>query len=389
MRIGLLVPGFSASEADWCIPALLDLARELARSHEVRMLALRYPHERRSYQVHGAEVTSLGAARSRGVGRLAMLTRAWAWLRRETRRAPFDILHALWAHEPGFIATVPAIQRRIPTVVSVLGGELTELPEISYGGQLSVSNRTMTRLALTRATRVTVGSDALRELIGPRVSPERLRTVPLGVDADLFRPGPSAGAAPFPEGRVNLLTVASHVPVKGLDTLLEAFGIARERLPDLHLHLVGDGPCRADLETTARRLEIASQVTFHGHVPHERLPDYYRAADLCVLSSLFESQAMVLLEAAACGRGTVGTKVGLLPELVPEVYTCQPGDPTGLAAAVAAALGDRARLAQHEETLRLRVAAAYSVEVATRAFVELYEEAAAAGRVAGHDGVVR
>ncbi|MBC8075600.1 MAG: hypothetical protein H7Y32_05945, partial [Chloroflexales bacterium] len=60
MRIALIVPGFSADERDWCIPALLNLARALARGHTVQVFALRYPHRQGPYQVHNVPVYALG-----------------------------------------------------------------------------------------------------------------------------------------------------------------------------------------------------------------------------------------------------------------------------------------------------------------------------------------
>ena len=44
MNIGILIPGFSASESDWCIPVYLNLVRELAKHHHVRVFPIRYPH---------------------------------------------------------------------------------------------------------------------------------------------------------------------------------------------------------------------------------------------------------------------------------------------------------------------------------------------------------
>ena len=44
MRVGLVVPGFSAHADDWCIPALRHLARALATQDDVRVIAVRYPY---------------------------------------------------------------------------------------------------------------------------------------------------------------------------------------------------------------------------------------------------------------------------------------------------------------------------------------------------------
>ena len=63
MKIGLVVPGFSADAGDWCIPALRNLARQLATTEEVHVLALRYPYRPSGYAVFGAQVRALGGGR--------------------------------------------------------------------------------------------------------------------------------------------------------------------------------------------------------------------------------------------------------------------------------------------------------------------------------------
>ena len=76
MNIGVVLPGFSASEEDWCIPALASLIRRLGERHRVRVVSLRYPYERKRYSVFGAEVHALGGARVRGLRKFPLLARA-------------------------------------------------------------------------------------------------------------------------------------------------------------------------------------------------------------------------------------------------------------------------------------------------------------------------
>lgn len=377
MRIGLVTPGFSASDTDWCIPALLDLVRTLARGHEVYVLTLRYPSPAGRYRVYGATVDALGGEARRRVSRLGLLARAAFTLRREARNRRLDVLHALWAHEPGAVATRVGTHLGVPTVVSLLGGELVSLPAIGYGGQLSWSNRWLTRTALARASAVTVGSLELRNLAARHTELAKIRVAPLGVDMSRFAPH-AAGAGLTLAGSPSLLCVGSWIPVKDQRTLLDALALTSgsDALPDAHLHLVGSGPCEQDLKSQTERLGLASRVTFHGAVPHDRLPLYYRAADVCVLSSRFESQAMVILEAAACGRLTIGTRVGLMTELGGDAAVVPPGEPGALADLLTTQLRPthppRPRVARDQLT-------GYALEAATDRFVTLYRELAAHG----------
>lgn len=362
MRIGLITPGFSAHEGDWCIPWLLNLTRTLAGQHDVRVFTLRYPHRRASYSVFGARVQAFGGATRGGIHRLPLLLRARSAILSEHRRQPFDVLHGLWADEPGFLAVTAARRSGIPVVVSLLGGELVRFPDIGYGGQLSRANRWLTARALAGAGRITVGSRSLAEMAKARVQPDRLILWPLGVDTGLFRP---EGEHTSLAGDFRLLQVAALSPIKDQATLLRAMAQAAPHIPGLHLHLAGAGPLRPALAEQARALGLDRQVTFHGEVAHDRLPALYRAANLFVLSSRFESQSLAALEAAACGCPVVGTSVGILPDFLPAELLSAPGDSDGLATAILSLASDPARrrdlTALASQTLASRYALAHTL----------------------------
>jgi len=99
-----VVPGFSASEDDWCIPSLHHLVRRLATEHEVLVIVLRHPAQQTEYGFFGARVRPLGAGTRTGLSRLTMIARARSELRRAHRRVGLDVIHGLWADEAGFVA---------------------------------------------------------------------------------------------------------------------------------------------------------------------------------------------------------------------------------------------------------------------------------------------
>ncbi len=344
MKIGLLTPGFSADENDWCIPVLYNLVRELAREHEIHVFTLRYPHRAGTYPFHGATVHALGGAARAGVARIPLLFRALTAILGEARRKPFDLLHAFWADEPGFLAVFAGGMLQVPRVVSLMGGELVGLRDIGYGGQLSVVNSALTGYALRGASVVTAGSAYLAQIAKAQFPEIPVQVLPLGVDTNFFHPPTGDTPALFPPNQTHLLHAASLVPVKDQATLLHAFARVIQTNPSTHLHLLGDGPLRPQLEQLAQDLLLTSHLTFHGSRPHHETPAFYQSADLCVLNSRFESQGMVVLEAAACGVTTVGTAVGILPEIVPPKQVVPVGDVDALALAITSALNDPARV---------------------------------------------
>ncbi len=148
----------------------------------------------------------------------------------------------------------------------------------------------------------------------------RVAVIPCGVDLDRFRPGDRSAARRrlgLPPGAPVVLYVGRFAPLKGIDRLVRAAPL----LPSgVRLVLVGgDGPGdpeRARLQRLAGDLGVAGRVRFAGRVDHRALPPYYRAADVLVLPSLYESFGLVVLEALACGTPVVATPVGAVEQVV-------------------------------------------------------------------------
>ncbi len=359
MKIGLIVPGFSSDEQDWCIPALLDLARWLAVSNQVQVLALRYPPRHSVYRVAGVPVHSFGGATRSGSASIRLWAAVIATLAREHRKARFEVLHAVYGGEAGWVTVLAAKLLRVPAVVSFVGGELVGLADIRYGAELQPRQRLMNHLTLRLADAVLAGSEQLTQSARAHVSPARrarVQTLPLGVDTQLFSPGHSSVRA-----GVNILSVGSLIPVKDHQTLLHAMAQLVQVLPDARLTLVGTGPLRDSLGQLAAQLEIGEQVNFVGAVRHEELPEWYRRADLYVQSSRHEGEGMAVLEAAACGVPLAGTAVGVLADLAARgaAVAVSPNDAAALARAMQhtlaarSSLGPRGReLIQHDYDLQ-------------------------------------
>src|SRR5208283_3138551 len=89
----------------------------------------------------------------------------------------------------------------------------------------------------------------------------------------------------------------------------------KHRGEPFRLCLVGDGSVRHSIRRQARGYHLGKQITFAGQVTPKALGDWYRAADITVLSSRSEGLPNVLRESHACGTPFVAADVGGVAEL--------------------------------------------------------------------------
>ena len=165
-----------------------------------------------------------------------------------------------------------------------------------------------------------------------KVSLDRMKLVPVGVDPDLFTPLPHISRKPG-----HLITTASaDVALKGLSYLLEALAkIRTER--DVHLTIIGrprEG-ANADL---IRKLGLTDCITHVSGVSDERIVELYAESELAVVPSLYEGFSLPAIEAMSTGICLVATTGGALPEVTgtdnDTVLSCPAGDAEALAASI-------------------------------------------------------
>ena len=150
----------------------------------------------------------------------------------------------------------------------------------------------------------------------------KVRMVPPGYDDHRFYPVSDASRDAIRqrlgfEGKV-VLAVGRLARNKGYDLLIDSFAVLARRVPDAVLYLAvggsGSNPHEqkllAELHERAQQTGYADRIRFASFIPDAELADYYRAADLFVLSSRYEPFGMTAIEAMASGTPTVVTVHG-------------------------------------------------------------------------------
>jgi glycosyltransferase involved in cell wall biosynthesis len=327
--------------------------------------------------VNGAPVQRIAVSGNRVLKSLLFTLGALLFLIRHRNR--IDVVHACSLYSPATVALLAKLLLGIPAVVEVHNGgplgEFATLRSVRFG---VYRMRVLARLV---DTFVALSDEIERGLRGIGVPNDRIARIANGVDVSRFQP-PSASHRSALRAELHLsnrrvaLFVGRLEPMKGVDSLLDAWSTVRHAVPDPLLLVVGDGALRAALQARS-----VPDVRFAGLVD-DPLP-YMHAADCLVLPSLSEGMPVVLLEAMATGLPCVATAIGgTVDVLRPDVdgWLIGPNDTAALAAVLVQVLtsGELSRIGA---AARVRVVRDFSLEDAADRLAALYRHQSH-GRVA-------
>ena len=300
----------------------------------------------------GVRVFSVQAGPARPVhkDRLPRLARRFADSVAEV--GPYDVIHAhYWIS--GVSGAYLSRVWNVPLIVSF--HTLARVKDaVSTGAPAEpIFRRRGEEHVIAAANRIIAPTETERgqlvELYG--ADPSIIHVVPPGVDLTRFSPGDKPAAKRrFSFGDdPTIVFVGRLQPFKGTDVAVQALAQLQRMVPDARLVIVGgDSPKgsrgeRIRLRLAARRLGVAERVRFLEPVPHDELPELYRAADVVVVPSASESFGLVALEAASCGTPVVATAVGGLRLTVRDGetgYLVGSRNPSAFAAALSRVLAD-------------------------------------------------
>ena len=234
------------------------------------------------------------------------------WLARQC-----DLIHAHWT-----LAGLAALGSRLvahrPYVLSLRGSD------VNIGLNSSEFARKLFAFVACRSDALISVSQAIKAVVEQELNIDNVLLLENGVDIETYRPLDGRTQ------RLNLgladdakviLSVGNLVRLKGYNYLVEALPAIVAAHPQAMLVLIGDGEEREPLREQAAALGMTDRVYFTGYLPTTQIPAWLNAADVFVLPSLSEGRPNVILEAMACGRLVVATRVGGIPEIVEDSQT--------------------------------------------------------------------
>jgi glycosyltransferase involved in cell wall biosynthesis len=136
--------------------------------------------------------------------------------------------------------------------------------------------------------------------------PEKIETIPLGVDTNLFKPSKKELNREYRE----ILSAGYLYKLKGIEFLIKAMHIVAQERKDVKLRIVGNGPEKQHLIRLTEALNIRDKVIFQGVVPHTEMPKYYQNCDIFCFPTLGEPFGKAVIEAMACAKPVIASNVG-------------------------------------------------------------------------------
>jgi glycosyltransferase involved in cell wall biosynthesis len=349
MRIAVVTRYFPSSAEPWQGRSAYQTLRVLARKADLRVF---YPN---------AQYPSLLKPRSRGYDRLdpafsppdvkasyynfpalPVLSRPFnGWMAARAllphvRAFAPDLIFSFFLYPDGYAALKIARSLQVPIVAMSIGSDLNRIGD-------PISGR-LTRTVLREADSIlTVSGHLCATAIAMGAAPQTTHAVVNGCDLSVFHSMDRGearrklGVSPEAEA---VVYIGRMDVKKGLRELIDAAVLLRTSRPKLQVYMVGAGPDRPLIESAIQTQSAADFIHALPACAFDDVAVWMAASDLVTLPSYMEGCPNVVLEALACGRPVVATRVGGIPEILSDACgeLVPPRDSGALALALASVL---------------------------------------------------
>jgi L-malate glycosyltransferase len=280
-----------------------------------------------------------------------------------------DIVHSHYASSYGLLGALTGFH---PYILSVWGADVFRFPRISF------LHKKIFQFSLNRADNILSTSHIMANEI-KKYTTKNILVTPFGVDVDVFKPGEGIAILEKEYDAV-IGTTKGLEEIYGIDYLIRAFASVKNKLVNkkLKLVIVGDGSIRKEIEQLITELNLQKDVILTGKVKHSEINKYYNIIDIYVAISVndAESFGVAILEASACEKPVIVSRIGGLPEVVAENVTgfiVQPKNVAETAEKIEKLIVDRNLRTQLGKAGRVRVVNEFNWEANVKKMVEIYK----------------
>lgn len=206
-----------------------------------------------------------------------------------------DIFHAHYAGVNGFLA---ALVNFHPFVLTAWGSD------VLLAGK-SIFKKFFVKYAFSRANLITCDAFHMKTAIMKMgVLGNKIKIIYFGVDVDKFSPGEKMQSH-------TVISLRSLEPVYNIETLIKAVPLVLKQVPQARFVIAGRGSEEENLKKLAQDLGVLKRIDFVGLISQDKLPEYLRASDIYVSTSLSDAGiASSTAEAMACGLACIITDFG-------------------------------------------------------------------------------
>ena len=179
---------------------------------------------------------------------------------------------------------------------------------------IRIINKSIVKFTLSKADLVFATSNFLAQKTN-RFTNKDVIITPFGVDIEKFSP------KSLIKKKINKFifgTIKALYPKYGIKYLIEAAKIIDKQISDWELWICGTGTEEKFLKELSKKLGLEEKVKFFGKIAHEKVPLMLQKMDVFVVPSVWECESfgVAAVEAAACGKPVIASRIGGLPEVV-------------------------------------------------------------------------
>jgi glycosyltransferase involved in cell wall biosynthesis len=227
-----------------------------------------------------------------------------------------DIIHCFFTLPSGCFGLYCKKIFNIPYITSALGADV---PGFNIGDKRLDIYHTLTkpvsRSIWDNSSYIVANSKSLKEQCEKFTPYHDIKVITNGVDTEVFFPLKGKSLSE----KIRFLFVSRLMPQKGIDTLINACGILKEKgIENFSLTVVGDGHQRPLMEALIKKHDLKEFINHKGWINLEDLPNFYRNADVFVLPSSMEGMPSVALQAMASGLPIIASRVEGFEEILEE-----------------------------------------------------------------------